>query len=166
MGLEALNTADAETFVKLLDGIFEHSPWIVADIAGKKPFFSIDELFEAMAAIVKAATHEQKAALINAHPRLGSAGKMTTRSTGEQQKAGLRNMEEEEAAAFSKLNSDYEKAFDFPFIVAVRGKTKPEIYAEMKSRLSNTKIDEFETAIGEIMKIARFRLDDLLQEDK
>jgi OHCU decarboxylase len=166
MRLEILNTADTETFVKLLDGIFEHSPWIVADIAGKKPFSSIDELFAAMVAIVKAATREQKAALINAHPRLGSAGEMTTRSFGEQQKAGLRNMEEEEAAAFSKLNSDYEKAFNFAFIMAVRGKTKPEIYAAMKSRLSNTKIDEFETAIGEIMKIARFRLDDLLQEDK
>jgi OHCU decarboxylase len=161
--LETLNAAATEKFVKLLDGIFEHSPWIVAETAKLKPFSSVDELFGAMESVVTSATHEQKAALINAHPRLGSAGKMTKNSTGEQQGAGLRNLEEEEAAAFSKLNAEYEETFDFPFIMAVRGKTKSEIYAVMKTRLSNAKKDEFETAIEEILRIACFRLDDLLQ---
>lgn len=161
--LETLNRADTEKFVRRLDGIFEHSPWIAAETAGKRPFSSIDELFGKMASVVRSSTHEQLVALINAHPRLGSAGKLTKRSTGEQERAGLRNLEEGESAAFAELNADYERLFDFPFIMAVRGKTKSEIYAAMKLRMVNTGEKEFETAIEEILKIARFRLDDLIQ---
>ncbi|MCO7175025.1 2-oxo-4-hydroxy-4-carboxy-5-ureidoimidazoline decarboxylase [Sporolactobacillus kofuensis] len=165
MKLETLNRADSDHFVELLDGVFEHAPWIVKKIDHLRPFSSIDTLFRAIASALTTASYEQKEALINAHPRLGSSGKMTERSTREQQQAGLQNMEEEEATAFAKLNADYEKRFDLPFIMAVRGKTKSEIYAAMEKRIHNTKKKEFETAIDEILKITRFRLDDLLHEE-
>lgn len=165
MRIETLNRVDTGTFIKMLDGIFEDSSWIVAKTAALRPFVSFNILFEAMASIVTSASDVQKEALINAHPRLGSADKLTRNSSGEQQRAGLRNLEEEEAATFATLNAEYEKAFDFPFIMAVKGRTKADIYTSMKKRLTNTKTEEFDTAIEEILKIAKFRMNDLQHDE-
>ncbi|RYL95869.1 2-oxo-4-hydroxy-4-carboxy-5-ureidoimidazoline decarboxylase [Sporolactobacillus sp. THM7-4] len=160
MDLDCLNKADPDTFTKQLDGIFEHSPWIARKAADKRPFSSIEELYQAMVSVVQEASPEEKNKLIEAHPRLGGSGKMTAESRREQEGAGLRRLKGGEADSFTRLNLEYEKRFDFPFIMAVRGLTKQEIYAAMKERISRSKAQESKTAINEICKIARFRLED------
>ena len=42
--LEYLNGVTATDFSAALDGIYEHSPWIVAKAAGKRPFASLAQL--------------------------------------------------------------------------------------------------------------------------
>ncbi|MCX7802086.1 MAG: OHCU decarboxylase, partial [Meiothermus ruber] len=59
----------------------------------------------------------------------------------------------------------YTEKFGFPFILAVRGKTKADIFQAMEQRLHNSPEVEFQTALEEVFKIARFRLADLLQRE-
>ena len=49
----------------------------------------------------------------------------------------------------------------FPFIIAVSGLTKEEVFSRIKARLKNSTEKEFNTAIDEIHKIAEIRLKNL-----
>lgn len=162
MKIETLNEMDLDSCVKELSGIFEHSPWIAREALTQRPFSSADKLFQVMEEVVRSSTPQQKEKLIEAHPRLGGSGKLTKHSSDEQRQAGLRSLGEKEAADMAALNAAYERRFDLPFIIAVRGRSKQEICSAMDNRLKNSRQEEMETAIEEILKIARFRFDDLL----
>jgi 2-oxo-4-hydroxy-4-carboxy-5-ureidoimidazoline decarboxylase len=71
--LDELNAASAGDFVKALAGIYEHSPWVAAAVAGERPFANLVALDAAMAAAVRTSPPGQRLALIGAHPDL--AGK-------------------------------------------------------------------------------------------
>ena len=51
--------------------------------------------------------------------------------------------------------------FGFPFVMAVKGSDRHAILAAFEERLGNDAASEFERAIAEIHRIARFRLNDL-----
>lgn len=157
------NQCTTEAFIGLFGEIFEQSPWIAAGAEKKRPFESAEALFDEMTEIVHSANEERRLALILAHPRLGSKKKMNEVSAGEQRQAGLHQLKDEETAELEILNSSYEKKFGIPFIKAVRRLRKNEILAELRLRLQRTKDQEFDTAIKEIIKIARFRFDDILR---
>ena len=53
---------------------------------------------------------------------------------------------------------DYMKKFKFPFIIAVSGLNKEEVFGNIQDRLQNTVETEFDTALKEIHKIAEIRL--------
>jgi 2-oxo-4-hydroxy-4-carboxy-5-ureidoimidazoline decarboxylase len=111
-----------------------------------------------MVTIVENSSHEEKLTLIKAHPNLGERVAMTTDSTKEQSGAGLQNLTPEEYEQFIALNQLYMEKFGFPFILAVRGKDKHQIYQSMESRIRNSNDNEFQTALAEIYKIAELRL--------
>src|SRR3954468_7044669 len=123
--LEQLNAADAAEAARLLDGLYEHSPWIAEAALAHRPFRSLGHLKQAMADIVRGAGEVKQLALIRAHPELAGkamvAKSLTSESTNEQSKAGLTNCTPEEFARIQQLNADYNAKFDFPFILAVRG---------------------------------------------
>ena len=50
--------------------------------------------------------------------------------------------------------------FGFPFIFAVRGATKDQILDAFAERVGNSREAEFETALAQITRIFRFRLED------
>ena len=64
--------------------------------------------------------------ILKSHPKLAIEQNLTKQSNEEQQSANLKNCTKDEFEEFSKLNSDYEIKFGFPFIVAVKGKNKNE----------------------------------------
>jgi N-carbamoyl-L-amino-acid hydrolase len=123
--LEQINAASPAEATALLDGLYEHSPWIAEAALAQRPFRSLAHLKQVMAQIVRDAGREPQLALIRAHPEL--AGKamvsntLTAESTHEQSKAGLTNCTPEEFARIQTLNADYNAKFGFPFILAVRG---------------------------------------------
>ena len=123
-------------------------------------------LAEAMAAAVAAGTAEQKRALIAAHPdlagRLARAKQLTADSTREQASAGLDQLTADELARFTALNDAYKAKFGFPFIMAVKGRSKEDIVAAFERRLDNDEAAETATALGEIDRIAALRLADTL----
>lgn len=167
IGLDEINAMDRDAFREVLGGVFEHSPW-VADAAWRsRPFASLDALHGAMVAAVGAAAPEDRLALLRAHPELaGEAMRrrlLTTASTGEQAGAGLDALGREDAARFDALNRAYRERFGFPFIVAVREHTKDGILAAFALRLGNDAETEIETALGQVARIARLRLEALVR---
>ena len=150
-------------FVSRYDGIYEHSPWVAEEsFIAAASVEDIHELAAIFANCVDQADHERKLALIRAHPDLaGNAairGELTEESSAEQASAGIDQCTKAEYEQFHALNRQYKDKFGFPFVMAVRGSSRQEILAVFASRLNNDKQTEFETAINEIHKIARMRL--------
>ena len=167
--LETLNAADEAGFTFLLDGVYEHSPWIAARAWAKRPFATLAQLKRGLVEAVRDASREEQLGLIRAHPELAGkamvAKSLTAESTNEQNKAGLTNCTPEEFATIQKLNADYNAKFGFPFILAVRGPRglglqKAEIIATFARRLANGPDFEFAEALRNIHRIAEIRLDD------
>jgi len=156
-------------FVDRFGGVFEHSPWIAEGAyAGGlgEAADNAEGLHRAMAAVLEKAEGKQKRALIVAHPdlagRLAMAGALTEESTGEQTSAGLDRCSPEEFARFQELNDAYKARFGFPFVMAVKGRTRAEILLAFERRFGHDPETEFETALREIKQIALLRLHDLL----
>ncbi|MDR5750795.1 MULTISPECIES: 2-oxo-4-hydroxy-4-carboxy-5-ureidoimidazoline decarboxylase [unclassified Caballeronia] len=165
--LDQLNALPADTFVTVLSGIFEHSPWVAEVAAAERPFASVDALHKTMSGAVEAAGEEKQLALINAHPELaGKAavrGELTEESTREQSGAGLGLCTQEEFDRLQALNAAYREKFGFPFILAVRGYDRHGIIANFEKRVNHSRAEELRTSLEQIYRIARFRLDDLIQ---
>ncbi|MFL5161068.1 allantoinase PuuE [Microvirga tunisiensis] len=159
---------DRMIFVELFGDIFEHSPWIAErtyDAGLTTGQDTTEGLHAAMVNALSEATREQKLALINAHPDLAGRLKLadlTVDSRGEQSSAGLDSLTSEERDRFLKLNDAYRQKFGFPFIMAVKGRSKDEILAAFEERLEHETDQEFETALVQIELIALLRLKDRL----
>jgi OHCU decarboxylase len=155
-------------FVELFGDIFEHSPWIAERTfeAGLTPGQDTAEgLHAAMVHVLSGASHGQKLALINSHPDLAGRLKLadlTTDSRNEQSSAGLDSLTEEDRDRFLKLNDAYKQKFGFPFIMAVKGRSKDEILSAFEERLKHEPEQEFDTAVVQIELIALLRLKDRL----
>jgi OHCU decarboxylase len=159
---------DRAQFVALHGRVYEHSPWIAeaAWSAGLGPRHdTVEGLHEALAAIVDAAPRERQLALLNAHPdlagRLAMRGELTAESTTEQASAGLDKCSPDEFRRFTELNDAYKRKFPFPFIMAVKGRSRVEILEAFARRIHHDESVEFRTALQEVHKIALLRLRDL-----
>jgi 2-oxo-4-hydroxy-4-carboxy-5-ureidoimidazoline decarboxylase len=162
MTLDQLNQNSETEFIASLAAIFEHSPWVAANVVSERPFSSLEELHVAMVGAVKTASLETQLTLIRAHPDLGMRLKMSEQSVSEQAGLGLDRLSPNEFERFSSLNNAYREKFGFPFIVAVRNHTRATVLEQFVIRLENSVELEIQTALEEICKIAGFRLKDLL----
>ena len=63
---------------------------------------------------------------------------------------------------FENLNIKYREKFNFPFIIAVKGKDKNKILNNFRKRISNDVKDEFLEAKIQVKKIATFRLNEIM----
>jgi 2-oxo-4-hydroxy-4-carboxy-5-ureidoimidazoline decarboxylase len=90
---------------------------------------------------------------------LAVAGGLTAESTAEQAGAGLDRCSPKEFARFTELNDQYGAKFGHPFIIAVRGLGRAAILAAFETRVNNDLATEFATALAEVHKIARLRLE-------
>jgi beta-ureidopropionase / N-carbamoyl-L-amino-acid hydrolase len=171
--LDQLNgAADAATFAALLDGIYEHSPWIAQQAWALRPsagFASAAALKLALVQAVREAGRDAQLGLIRAHPELAGKVKvaLTTESLGEQQAAGLTNCSPKEFEALQTLNAAYNAEFGWPFVLAVRGPrglglSRAEIMATFERRLQSHADTEFAECLRNIHRIAELRLNDKL----
>jgi len=167
-GIDEINHCSPARFVELLGAIFEHSPWVAELAYPERPFASRHQLHQVMAAAVRRAPEVQRMALLCQHPELAgreaNAGMLTDDSKREQAGARLNQCTAVELLTIKSLNQAYRAKFDFPFIIAVSGLDKFQIIAAMQNRLDNSAEIEFDTAIGEVEKIARIRIDALIDE--
>lgn len=172
--LNTINSAPIEEVLTALDGLYEHSPWIVEKALENRPFTSLLQLKEVMKNAVTQAGLDAQLALIRAHPEL--AGKamvnntLTSDSTNEQSKAGLAHCTQEEFMQLQTLNAQYKAKFGFPFILAVRGPDgkglgRQAIIHTFAARLENTPVFEHDEALRNIHRIAEIRLHDRLSID-
>jgi len=156
------------TFVETFGGVYEHSEWVARQAWQEgltQHHDTVDGLAEKLASIVDAADEGRRLALIRAHPDLagcaGVGGGLTAASSREQAGAGIDQCTEQEYERFHSMNDAYKQKFGFPFVMAVKGSDRHAILEAFAGRLENDRETEFERAIAEIHKIARFRLGEL-----
>ncbi len=85
---------------------------------------------------------------------------LTDDSNREQKGAGLDTLTVPEFTRFTELNDAYKKRFGIPFIFAVKGATKHQILASFEERIGKGKDEEFTTALAQVCRIFRFRIED------
>jgi len=161
--INKINKLSKSEFIKVFANIFENARWIAEELYNRKPFDNFEELSLKILNIFEIATKEKKLKILNAHPDLANKTKislLTPDSLKEQTSAGLDQCTEEEFNEFKKLNDIYKK-FGFPFILAVRGKTKTEILNNFRKRISSEQETEFDEAVEQVKLIASLRLEEL-----
>ena len=142
-----------------------------------------------MTRVVADAERTDQLALLRAHPDLGTrfrtagppggdsgsgGSAVDTRSRGpsgppltpasarEQAGAGLDRLTADELDRLHQLNAAYRDRFGFPFLFAVSGSTPARIIEALESRLRRTYDEELLEALRQVARIARFRLEGLL----
>ena len=164
LALDAVNAFDVETFAARFGDVAEASPWVAEAAFESRPFGDRDALVEAFGSAVRGASHRQQLALLRAHPDLAGraavAGEIAKESRREQVGAGLDRLTAEEFARFQDLNARYRERFGFPFIFAVKGATKEAILAAFEDRIDNDAGTERATALANVERILRFRIQD------
>lgn len=169
--LDELNQAPPQAFVEMLQGIYEHSPWIAQRAAAARPFASLEALKWALCQVVRDASRDDQLGLIRAHPEL--AGKamvrnaLTAESADEQSRAGLTQCSPEEFARLQELNAAYNAKFGWPFILAVRGPrglglSRQQIIDTFARRLDGHPDFEWAECLRNIHRIAEIRLNERL----
>lgn len=159
-----MNRAD---FVERFGGVFEHSSWVAEGAwdAGLN-LDSAGDLHARMCAVLRSAPRDQRLGVLNAHPdlagRLALAGGLTADSTAEQASAGLDKCSPAEFERLQALNEAYKAKFGFPFIMAVKGRTRADIIRAFEERVNNDAETEFATALAQVERIALLRLNDML----
>ena len=162
--INKINKLSQSEFIKVFANIFENSIWIAEELYKQKPFVSFKELSLKMLDIFENANKKKQLITINAHPDLADKtkiGSLTAESNKEQAGVGLDQCTEEEFEEFKKLNETYKKKFGFPFIYAVKNKSKKEILSNFRQRVSYDISVEFNEAIKQVKKIASLRLNEL-----
>ena len=162
MSLESnLNNLNQGKFISLFGVIFEKTQWIAEKLFDLKPFNNKEDLINKMIKIYEASSKDEILNILRSHPKLAVEKKLSEHSNQEQSRANLKNCTQEEFNEFTKLNSEYEKKFGFPFIMAVKGKDKIDILNNFRQRINNNIEFEFEESKKQVKKIALFRLDEL-----
>lgn len=168
MTLDDLNALDTAGFAEAFGGIAEHSSWVAQRAWASRPFASREAVVDAFQRAILGASEDEKTALLRAHPdlagRAAMAGELTADSTSEQAGAGLDRLTPEEFARFTALNEAYKARFGIPFIVAVRGATKTQIIAAFENRVGGSLAEERLTALAQVLRIVRFRLEDRIAQ--
>jgi len=166
--IRELNALDACGFEHRLGSVFEHAPWIARRAAVRRPFASRDELHRAMLDVIASASDEERLGLLCGHPDLAGkaviAGEVTADSRREQQGAGLDRLTAAEYETFHALNRCYRQKFGFPFILAVKGKTKQDILAAFAARIDRDAAVERREAIDQVGRIGAFRIADIVTD--
>ncbi|MCY7308673.1 MAG: 2-oxo-4-hydroxy-4-carboxy-5-ureidoimidazoline decarboxylase [Rhodoferax sp.] len=167
--LDQLNAASASDAAQLLDGLYEHSPWIATQALAMRPFRSLAHLKHCMVQVLANAGREAQVVLIRAHPELAgkamASNTLTAESTNEQNKAGLTQCSPAELRRIGELNEAYSDKFGFPFVLAVRGTrgtglTKAQIFATFERRLLDHPRFELHECLRNVHRIVELRLND------
>jgi len=162
--INKINKLSKSEFIKVFRNIFENSSWISEELYKLKPFNAFEDLKSKILNIFENATKESQIEILKAHPDLANKTKidsLTTDSKNEQSSAGLDKCTPEEFNEFKNLNFEYKKKFGFPFISAVKDKSKLEILSNFRKRISCDINIEFEEAKQQVKIIANLRLNEI-----
>ena len=169
MKIQDVNNLSSEEFIKSFNNIFEKTSSISISSEKKRPFNNKKEMIETFINEFDNLNIDSKKNVLKNHPDLGNklkiASDLTEMSKNEQINVGLDNCTEDEFLLFKKMNDEYKSKFSIPFIFAVKGANKSIIIDEFKRRLIIENIElEIEEAIKQVKKIAKFRLNEIIDD--
>ena len=162
--INKINKLSKTVFIKVFGNIFENSEWIANELYNQKPFINFMQLSSSMIEIFENTKKENQLKILSSHPDLADKtkiGTLTADSKNEQDSAGLDKCTPGEFNEFKNLNYEYKKKFGFPFIFAVKDKSKLEILTSFRKRISCDINVEFEEAKTQVKKIASLRLNEI-----
>jgi 2-oxo-4-hydroxy-4-carboxy-5-ureidoimidazoline decarboxylase len=161
--IDKFNKLNKPKFISIFGNIFEKTEWIAERCYESKPYNNLNDLISKMMEIFENTKKERHLEILNSHPDLAVEKKLTDDSKNEQKNANLNQCTNEEFMEFKKLNEEYKKKFNFPFIIAVKGKNKKEILNSFRQRIANNINSEFEEAKKQVKKIASLRLGEIIK---
>ena len=161
--IKKINSLDKSEFLSIFGNVFEKSKWVSEKVFDKKPFENLESFVSEIIGIYENSDNKTILEILNLHPELAVEKKLTADSEVEQSKANLKQCTPEEFDEFKKLNIEYKKKFNFPFIIAVKGKNKNEILNYFRERINNSLDAEFLEAKKQVKKIATFRLEEIIK---
>ena len=161
--IDNINDLNKSDFLSLFGNVFEKTESVAVEAFESKPFKNFEDIMFKMLDIYENYEKNKILEILNAHPELAVAKKMTSESISEQASAKLKQCSNDEYEEFERLNTDYKKKFGFPFIIAVKGKNKDEILNNFRQRIKNSSEIEFDEAKIQVKKIASIRLEEILK---
>ncbi len=159
--IDNINDLNKSDFLSIFGNVFEKTESVAQEAFETKPFKDFDDIIIKMLTIYENYKKDKILEILNAHPELAVAKKMTLESISEQASAKLNECSNDEYEEFKKLNIEYKRKFNFPFIIAVKGKDKYEILKNFRQRILNDVESEFLEAKKQVKKIATFRLNEI-----
>ncbi|MGY6271762.1 hydantoinase/carbamoylase family amidase [Achromobacter denitrificans] len=147
--LAQLNSAPPADAAAMLDGLYEHAPWVVERALLSRPYRSLAELRQRLRQAVADADGEARLALVRAQPEPASLPQGT----------------EDELARLRELKAAYSARFGFPFILAAQGPrgtglASRQAIDEFARRLDNPPDFELQEALQQLHRLAELRLRD------
>lgn len=166
-GLERLNTLSAAEAEAALLGCLGATRWARA-LAARRPFRSREALFAAADELCAGLGRGDWLEAFSRHPKIGEqrAAQETSaaeRRWSEQEQFAAKSAAEETLAALAEANHAYFERFGYIFIVCAAGKSAEEMLALLRQRLQNDPHAELGVAAREQRRIARLRLERLLE---
>lgn len=166
MDLSSLNSLSYEDFVNVLGNVVEKCPIITAAIWPKRPFANLSDLEAAIHEFIDALPDSGKEGILRCHPDLAGrdllSGTLTPESREEQTRAGLDALSSAEASRMSRLNQDYKRRFEFPFVICAKMNDKATILLQLSERIGNDRATERARGVEEVKKICHLRLQGLM----
>ena len=161
--IKKINSIEKSEFLSIFGNVFEKSKWISEKVFDQKPFKNLESFISKIIGIYENSDNKTILEILNLHPELAVEKKLTANSEEEQNKANLKECTPEEFNEFKKLNIEYKKKFNFPFIIAVKGKNKNEILNYFRKRINNSLDEELLEAKKQVKKIATLRLEEIIK---
>ena len=159
--IDNINDLNKSDFLSIFGNVFEKTESVAQEAFETKPFKDFEDIINKMLTIYENYKKDKILEILNSHPELAVAKKMTSESISEQASAKLNECSNHEYEEFKKLNIEYKRKFNFPFIIAVKGKDKYEILKNFRQRILNDVESEFLEAKKQVKKIATFRLNEI-----
>ena len=167
LSIEKVNKLNYTEFRDKFGSVIEYSPFVAAGVWSARPFSNREALHTATVSFLSTLHREAKLGVLRCYPdlagRLSEANQLSDESTKEHQSAGLLSLTEEEKKSLGTLNEAYKSKFQFPFVLCARENKKEAIFREIKKRLNSEPNEEVEIGIGEVGKIAFYRIADLVE---
>ena len=160
--IDEINQLTKNDFIDIFGNVFEKTYWIADKAFNLKPYKNFNELLSTFIEIYEKSSQEDFLKIFNSHPELVIEKKLTDESKEEQNIASLNQCSDQEFIEFKQLNMNYTQKFNFPFIVAVKGKKKKEILESFRQRFTNDINTEFSEAKKQVKKIATSRLNKII----
>jgi len=162
--IDNINDLNKSDFLSIFGNVFEKTESVALEAFELKPFRDFEDIIYKMLNIYEKYGKDKIFEILNLHPELAVAKKLTSESESEQASAKLNECSSDEYEEFKNLNLKYKEKFNFPFIIAVKGKDKNEILNNFRQRISNDVEDEFLEAKKQVKKIATFRLNEIINK--
>jgi 2-oxo-4-hydroxy-4-carboxy-5-ureidoimidazoline decarboxylase len=162
MSLAEVNAMDRQAFVARFSDVAEHAPWVAERSATRRPFANREVMIAAFQSAIRDASRAEQLSLFRSHPdlagRAAMAGEVAAESLKEQAAAGLDRLTPVEFDRLTEINRRYRHRFAIPFIFAVKGATKHQIFQSFAERLGNDPDTEHATALDHVCRIVGLRI--------